>query len=212
MANYVTAQEIKDESSNYDLDLTDYTDSQIEEIVDEKEAIIEAICGQKFYTWDETFYLDGLGDPILHVPMKKPIQSISKVEIKTDYDPETWEEVESYYYDVLPYEDGNYVMRYEFTRGYRNVKITGTFGAYSSTPLSIKRAIIILVMERFDTLINGEDDIEIAKKRGVMSMSQGKWSVSFGYAGKKSESLTGNTKVDNLIQPYINPGFDIGIP
>ena len=173
------------------------------EIIDRAEQLIEKITRDFFYAKAFEIYRNGNSKDKLFLGLIPHIITvteilISGVELATSW----WTfNIDSVYLDpeALPGsgEDAELMlrMRYKrslFRKGMGNVKITGTYG-WTSCPVAIKQAAIILCRYENDSTLYTKYDDLVSDKLGDMSQSRG--------ADKKY--LTGVQEADRRIREYI---------
>ncbi len=192
--------------------LTGFSDQELQDTLDEAEALVERVCGTRFYTLYESWLFDGSGTELLRFPplVPYPLLSVSEVaEVSSlgDID-EYWVEgtdfvANAHFLTAGAVGGGSSVrVRRAFSTlgfwpaGLRNIRITGLWG-WASCPQAVARAIKILAVE---TLIPGVAGLNSGD---VSQQSWPDYTVSFRTDGGK-QSPTGYLYVDRLLSGYIS--------
>jgi hypothetical protein len=181
-----------------------------QEIVDRAELFIENITKDYFYAKAFAVYRDGNGKDKLFLKLIPHIISVTEILLSGIDLSSTWwtYDINSVYLDPEAATGDDYPelllrLKYKtrlFPRGQGNIKVTGTYG-WSSCPVAIKRATIILCrFENDETLYTEYDDLA-SDKLGDMTQTRG--------ADKKF--LTGVQEADRLIRNYIRKRPMMGI-
>jgi len=181
-----------------------------QEIVDRAEQLVESVTKDYFYAEAFIIYRDGNGKDKLFLKLIPDILSVTEIKLSGLVLGTTWwtYNKNSVYLDpeaVGGDEQAELALRMKhktklFPKGMGNVKVTGTYG-WSSCPVAIKQAVIILCRyENDETLYTKYDDL-VNDKLGDMAQSRG--------ADKKF--LTGVQEADRRIRNYIRKKPMMGI-
>jgi hypothetical protein len=220
MGNYATVAEVKAfKVDGSVVDLTGYTDAEIEVEIGLAEDIIEGICNDIFYEKDEVLRFDGNGLTRLFF---KPLVTYKLLSINSvkeyDLDGTTvlydYVENEDYkrydfyietareYWDELysPRKRSQFNFGYDFVwpKGQKNIVVDGTWGN-EEIPPAIKRATILLTLEK---LIPGSAGLSTPS-----DVTQASWSdftISFSTGGNDYGDTTGYPEIDRLLYKHIN--------
>ena len=220
MSNYLTLSELKGwKVSGVVVDLTDFTDPELQEFIDLAEADIENITNDIFYSLTATYRFDGNGKYALYY-CRTPqsgggmvnyrnlsITSLKLVDLDGTEEDELTEDddfvVFPFYVELSREFNGSGSWRGRrfnthgtWPRGQRNIEIVGTWG-WSSTPPGIKRATALLALEA-----------GIPGSTGLPNpnVKQHTWpDLSITYRGGNNYgSDTGYADVDRILKRYIN--------
>lgn len=185
--------------------------SEIErqEVIDRAEQMIEEITRDYFYSKSFVLYFDGNGKDKLFLGLTPDILTVTEIKISGVVLTTAWwtYDKNSVYLDPEATTGDEYAelllrLKYErklFPRGNSNIKITGTYG-WTSCPVAIKRAAIILCRyENDETLYTKYDDLE-SDKLGDMTQNRG-----------SKKFLTGVHEADRLIRNYIRKKPVLGV-
>jgi len=185
--------------------------SEIErqEVIDRAEQMIEEITRDYFYSKSFVLYFDGNGKDKLFLGLTPDILTVTEIKISGVVLTTAWWTYDkvSVYLDPEATTGDEYAelllrLKYErklFPRGNGNIKITGTYG-WTSCPVAIKRAAIILCRyENDETLYTKYDDLE-SDKLGDMTQNRG-----------SKKFLTGVHEADRLIRNYIRKKPVLGV-
>lgn len=212
MPNYVTVAEMK--LVKYDgelIDLSAYSDPEIEDKIDLAEAIVESICGDIFYVQTATYLFDGNGLTKLFFQPSVPYECLSITSFQNvDLDGTTVLDtyVEGTDYKRYPYYietaqayDADSPRRLFGTggtwpRGQKNLKIAGTWGR-SEVPLEVKEAVKILAAERLKPGFFNLPPL------GVAQSVWDDFTISFKSAVTVGQS-SGYDEVDLLLKDHVN--------
>jgi hypothetical protein len=212
MGNYITAADARAfRVQGSVVDLVGYADTDIDTDIELAESIIESITGDVFYSNSVTAYLDGNGlSELWFFPevTGRALTVTSLVEVDDDgstvlytYTADDDYKLYDYYAAIIKADDRPRVRvgkRGVFPKGEKNIKVVGTFGR-SAVPAEIKRATLLLVLERLAPGSTG-----IAPKDTV----QASWSdFTVTYRGGDSATTgqsTGFPEVDRLLQGHVN--------
>ena len=213
MANYVTAATLKTfKIDGCVIDLTGYSDTEIEEAIVLAESIIESITNDRFYSSTETNLFDGNGKNVLFFAPRTSYQILTITSVKDlDIDGVTVIEtlVENsdfvrypHYLEVGKSWPGDTPRRGVFRGGtwplgQNNIQVIGTWGR-TTTPVEIIRATKLLAIE---TLKPG------STKMTRDDVTQAVWSdftVTFKGNDLATGMGTGFLEVDKLLSRFIN--------
>jgi len=212
MGNYVTVAEVRAfKIAGEVIDLSAYTDDEVEEHIGLSESFVEAICNDIFYAKDETNRFDGNGLTQLHFQPLVVYPLISIVSCKDiDIDGAELEE----------YVEGDDFVRYDhyiqtalafpedrprrgvfrggvWPKGQKNIVVEGRWGR-EETPPEIKRAVMLLTLE---SLQPG------STKQVPVDAQQIIWpdfTVTFKGTAESIGMETGFPQVDRLLYNYVN--------
>ena len=214
--NYATVSEVKTFKVNGVVALPAllYSDGEIEAEINLMEEWIEKITGDIFYSKTATYKFDSFGKDCLFFPPRVSYSLLSITTCKeVDTDGTVLDTlVEGQDFIKFPHhlevvrnfpEDSprRWFRGGIFPSGQLSIQVEGTWGA-TTCPLAIKRAVILLTLERL--------------KKGSTKMTPGEvssvqwpdFSVSFRQAGGDGQSYlgknTGFVEVDRLLSDYIN--------
>ena len=211
MGNYVTHDEVLAfKVAGSVVDLSAYTHGELDTEIALFESLVEAICNDIFYSKTEAVQINGSGTAKIFFYPVVPYRLMSITSVK-EYDTdlttllETYVEGEDfvkfdYYLETVQWYPGDSPRR-RFTaggtwpKGQKNIAVAGAWGR-SSVPAEIKRAVILLVLER---LIPGSTGIV------GTSIKQASWpdfSITFG--GESVGMSTGFVEVDRLLELHVN--------
>jgi len=212
MGNYTTTAAVRAFKINGAVvDLSAYTNDEIDAEITLAEAAIEAICGDIFYTKAETNLFDGNGLSTLFFQPDPPYPLLSITTCKNlDIDGTT---VLDTYVEGDDYVAYDYYIQVAFgwsddsprrrigrggvwPRGQQNIQIVGTWGR-ASTPAEITRAAILMVLER---LKPGSTKMILA---GVQKVTWDDFAIEYD-AGFKFGQQTGIPLVDQMLSRYLN--------
>lgn len=229
MSNYLSLSELKSwKIDGSVVDLSDFSDEELQDYLDGVENDIENITGDIFYSKTATYRFDGNGrDKLFYVSTTQqtgeviPYKNISTTSLKLVSLGGTVEEtlvedqdfvVYPYFVEVARLFDQN-LARTRFVSGLnswpagqRNIQIEGTWG-HSSVPYAIKKATALLTLEEAKPQ---------STKMAPRDIKQHAWpdlSVTFR-GGKEYGTDTGFGEVDRLLRRYINhlPNFVQVVP
>lgn len=216
MGNYISvaqvqAYKVTSPNGPETLDLTAYTDADIEERIGFAENTIELVTNDVFYVKTEINKFDGNGLPKLFFIPSIPYKLLSITSVK-EYDIDGTTLLDTYventdfkrydYYlemakvyagDSPRRRFGNYGV---WPKGQKNISVQGTWGNTTTPPL-IKKAALILTLE---SLVPGCTQ---TPTKDVPSITWNDFRVDFAYSDVKGES-TGNLEVDRILQRFIN--------
>lgn len=210
--NYLTVAEVRAfKVAGQTLDLTMFSDDDIEEEIVLYESIVENITNDKFYPMAGTYRFDGNGltklffqPTVVHELVA--ITSVVELDIDGTSVLDTFEEGDDYiaypyYLETTLEVDGDSPRRRFGTggvwpKGQKNIKIEGTWGK-ATVPPPVKRAVMILTLE---SLMPG------STQKVPSDVTQAVWN-DFTVTFKSPEmagKATGFEYVDQLLQPYLN--------
>jgi hypothetical protein len=208
MSNYATVANVKDyKIAGMTVDLTSYSDAEIQERLNAAEEKIEAYCRTWFYEKTVTEFLDGVdGTTLFFFPkILAPVKTITSLQL-VDIDKTTiiYNFVENVDYALYPHYAKMHtevartrlLMGSTWGRGHLSHKIVGVFGKVP-TPYDIKKAALLLTLE---------DLMPESTRMAHSDVKQAAWpdfSVTF-HGGSKDEYSTGFNEVDRLLNPYVN--------
>jgi hypothetical protein len=195
------------------IDLTMFTDAEIEEDIALASSFIDLLCNTRFYQASSTVTYDGNGltELYFYPEMVAPCISITSVQ-ELDVDGttvlDTFVEDDDFklyahYLGMVKSTDQRPRLRIQgrgvWPQGEQNIKVVGVFG-HSGVPLEIKRATILLTLER---LLPGSANIA---PKDVTQASWPDFTVTYrGGAGVTVGSTTGYPEVDRLLFQHVNP-------
>ena len=215
MGNYVTSDEVKAKKvAGKVVDLTAYTDAEIDAEIESTELAIEALTGDIFYEKTETNLFDGNGLTQLHFVPKIPyrlltITTLKELDIDGTTVLDTFVEGDDYkqypfYVETTLTVDGDSPRRRFGTggvwpKGQNNIEIAGTWGR-AEVPTDIKKAATLLTIE---SLMPG------SARLTHNSVKQATWSdftVTFkGLGADEAKGLsTGFLEIDLILERYTN--------
>lgn len=216
MSNYVTVAQIQAEKGpgGRSIDLTNWTDAQIQTKIDEVEAIVESITGDIFYTLEAaTYKFDGNYLTFLPFPPKVSYALLSVDSVKnydTDqstvldtYTEHTDFEAREHWLELIKgYPEDSARRRFraqgKWPKGQLNIWVTGDWGA-SSCPEDIKRAVKLLTLEHLSPGSMG------LATPDVMQMAWADLTVTYKTQNMDNlERQTGFLEVDRLLSRHIN--------
>lgn len=202
-------------------DFSDFSDEELQAILDDAESTVEMLTNNIFETVADTIYVDGSGLKELFLNVKKPypiisITSVQEVDIDgtvqntftegTDFTVEKYSLVLADRYFSLRTAIHNGV----WPEGDRNIKVTGNWGM-SSVPAAIKKAIKLLTIvnslgPKYAGIgIGGSADEDIVQEEWSDYTVTYKGSTpSIKQREKGIQNLTGYIEIDRLLSPYIN--------
>lgn len=215
MGNYVTATEVRQHKiAGEVVDLSMYSDAEIDVEIDLAEQLIERLTNDWFYPKDVDVILDGNGEYALFFYPEVPAKVLSLTSV---------EEVDEDQVTVLhTYDENDDFVKYDhymrlfhlqgqrqnsrarvdqsgrWPRGEKNIKVVGSFG-WAETPEAIKKAVKLLALER---LMPGSTGIA---PRDVTQASWPDFTITYRGDGAGEDTTTGFAETDRLIQPYLNP-------
>jgi len=215
MSNYVAVAELKAcKIGGEVVDLSMFTDAEIQAALDEAEEMIERLLGDWFYAKAVTQLIDGNGLYELYFFPEIPAKCLSLTSIKeVDVDGSTVLFTYTENDDFTKYD--HYIRMFHLAQGYesprvrsfqggrwprgeRNIQIVGSFG-WTTTPAAIVKATKYLALE---SLLPGSTNL------ASQDTSQASWpdfTVTFrGDSGRDGVYTTGYPEVDRWIQPYLN--------
>lgn len=186
------------------------SESDREETIDRAEQLIEKITRDYFYSKAFVKYFDGNANDRLFLGLTPDILTVTEIKISGVVLSTSWwtYDTDSVYLDPEASTGDDLPelllrLKYKrkiFPRGMGNIKITGTYG-WSSCPVAIKQATIILCRyENDETLYTKYDDL-ISDKLGDATQNRG--------ADKKF--LTGLMEADRQIRYYIRNKPVLGV-
>ena len=223
--SYITIQNVRDSDPTGD-DYSDYTDAEIQAMIDKWQSFIETQTGNFFEIRNLTLNIDGTGGRILHLPT--PIIDLQQLQInksgqdedlttiivyngrgqpqddrknpKIALDPDYGDRASSIY-SVNHYRDCKRIFR----KGYRNQLVKGNFGyveSDDSTPIRIQDALLRLVQREInygpDGVISpGITDKEVTDGHSIS------YATKFGSV--YTERITGDPVIDRTILDYKAP-------
>jgi len=213
MPNYATADNIREYkiAGTVVKNFYKYTDPEIEDRLEEVEAVIDSITGDCFYEKTETNQFDGNGLHKLFFPPDTSyrlltITSLKEIDIDGTTVLRTYTENDDfikydYWVDMdLGHDHDRPRVRFGrggiWPRGQKNIHVEGTWGR-AAVPPAIKKATILLTME---ALIPG------AAKMANTDVKQAVWN-DFTVTFKGSDAFGGRTgfvAVDRLLEDHIN--------
>lgn len=195
------------------VDLTQYTSAEITTEIDFAEAIIEEICEDTFYAKTATHTFDGTGNvKLFFIPKVKDrlltVTTLKELDLDGTTVLDTFVENKDYkrypfYIETARSFSGDSPRRRFGTggvwpKGQNNIQVVGTWG-HSTTPAEIKRATILLTLERLkpgstnqtpgDVTQSGWGDFQVTFKSGQ---------------GVVSGQETGLVEVDRMLRRYYN--------
>lgn len=228
MSNYVTLAQLKafrPPGSTAALDFSNFTDAELQDILDYVEELFEEELHDKFYSFDQTLYADGTGKTHLFLPQHAAfpykIISISSME-EVDFDGTTVlttyvEDDDFKFDDYYVYTDVSNSptvrqaigSQMHFPKGEANIKISGTFG-WSTTPKAIERATKLYAV----VLTLGPQKAGFFAENGGLNVRQQQWTdymVTFGAAPAATmranagvPNITGYLDIDRMLRNYVN--------
>jgi len=195
------------------IDLTQYTAAEITAEIVFAEAMIDEICEDIFYSKNATHYFDGLGNVKLFFSPKVKARLLTITSVKElDLDGSTVLDtfVENTDYKAYPFYletarsfSGDTPRRRfgtggRWPKGQKNIQIIGAWG-HSAVPADIKRATILLTLERLKPGSTNQTPSEI------MQSGWGDFQVTFkSGSGIVSGQETGLVEVDRLLRRHYN--------
>lgn len=209
MGNYVTVSEVRAYKVNGSVvDLTAYSDADIEERIGFVENTIERITNDIFYTKTETNKFDGKGLDTLFFAPTIPYRLISITSVK-EYDIDQTTVLKTYtenthfikypFYLTITNDSGrprNYFYGGSWPKGDKNIWVAGTWG-YATTPPLIKKAAYILTLE---SLIPGSS---MTPSKDIPEIEWEDFRIRFSVDDIVGEQ-TGFVVVDRDLSNYIN--------
>jgi len=211
MGNYATVAEVRAfKVRGSVVDLAAYTNDEVEAEIAFAEAVVESITGDLFYEKTETNQFDGNGLSELFFPPDVPYRLLTVTSLKNvDIDDtllDTYVEGDdfvAYPYHIqvaLAYCDDTPRRRVArggfWPRGQKNIRVEGTWGR-SEVPAEIKRATILLVLERLQPGSSG------ASAGGVKQIVWNDFTVTFTGDAQTGQQ-TGLREVDMLLARHVN--------
>ena len=212
MGNYATVVDVKALKFNCAVvDLDGCTDPEIDAEIDLAEETVETITNDRFNSFAETNTFDGTGFTRLFFFPRIPYPLVSVVKVEElDTDGVTVLEVfvEDEDFKRYPQHLETAFMLDEDTprrrfgtggvwpKGQNNIRVQGTWGR-SAVPEAIKRAVILLVLERMRPGSTGASPADVTRS---------KWpdfEIEFRAAEEVGQS-TGFAVVDRLLEGHIN--------
>lgn len=211
MGNYITSTEVKAFKVNGSvIDLVVYTDAEIDTEIALAEEIIESLTCDYFYPNSLTAFIDGNGLMELYFFPAVPAKCVSLTSVEEVDDDgvtvlDTYTENDDfkrydYFLKMIRSSDQRPRLRFgsggRFPKGEKNIKVVGIFGR-TSTPEAIKRAAMLLVLERLKAGSTGMSSGDV---------TQAMWpdfQITFR-GGDAGTSSSGFPEIDRLIAPYIN--------
>jgi len=225
MSNFLTVSALKlfrPSGSTGALDFSDWSDDELQAVLNEVEEIFEQGTKNKFHSFSDTIYVSGEDQSFLFLPQHAsynfPIISITSVEevdvqgtaLTTFIEGTDFSVNGHYLYTDVAFADTirSSVSRSSYwPRGHRNIKIVGTFGM-STTPAVVSRAGYLLAI--INTLglasaglINSND----------LSKDKEKWDdYEVQYQADSSPvrtsgslpNITGYVEIDRILKRYVN--------
>lgn len=179
-----------------------FSDEQLEKLIDTAGAFIESITGQWFEPREKTFRFDGRGGKNLVLPVFA--SAVDSVKIGH-------EEIDDYLlYNRM--EDRAYPKIFRalgWPRGRLNITVSGTFGYVEedgSTPLDIKRAAMKLALYGFPAL----SDSEAQADRNIQGLIVRETTDGHSYelaesavTSAYSDAITGDSEIDGILKRYM---------
>lgn len=221
MSNYTTVNDVKAYKVNGVVALASglYTDNEIQDAIDLTESLIEKITGDVFYSLTATYLFDGSGEITQYFPPDIPYKLLTVSTVKElDFDQTTVLHTYTENYDYvryahflqtsIAYPDDRprrvFGRGGVFPKGQKNIQVAGTWG-YSTTPLPITEATILLTLER---LMPGSTKMN---RRDAQTVQWDDFRITFRGTGLDTR-LTGFTEIDRLLEGYINySGLFLGV-
>lgn len=211
MGNYVSVAEIRACKFSGDaVDLTAYSDAEIETEIGVAEAMVDVILCDWFDPRATTLFLDGNGHQELFFSPGTPARAISitSVEevgidgttVKTTYTEDDDFKLYDYHLGLVKNSttfSARHFGRGNFPLGEKNIKIVGTFGR-ATTPEPIVAAIKLLVIE---TLQPGSTGMAASD---VIQAVWNDFTITFRAGEAGTGMSTGFSVVDGYLQPYVN--------
>ncbi len=214
MPNYATAGDVLDFKVNGRLiDLGAYTTLDIEEDLDLAEELINSITGDRFSAITETNLFDGNGLTKLFFPPGIPYRNLTVSSVQefdldgttvldTFVEDQDFKRYPFYIETARAFDTDTARRRFGsggiWPKGQENISIAGTWGM-ATTPIAIKRATILLALERMRP---GSTKLQSGE---VSSVTWPDFSMSLSAAG---ESITGQSTgynyIDRLLHQHIN--------
>lgn len=211
MGNYVMENDIRGfKVSGCYVDLDTYSTTEINTEISLAEQLVESITNDIFYSKAETNLFDGTGHVRLFFFPTVPYKLISVTSLKeldldgtvldtfvADNDYKRYD----YYVETSRAFDGELPRRRFGTggvwpKGQKNIQIEGLWGV-SVTPEAIKRAVILLVLER---LKPGSTKIQPI---GIREAEWDDFKIEFQQSSKTGDT-TGFPYIDRLLEEYTN--------
>jgi len=225
MSNFLTVSGLKafrPSGSTAALDFTNWSDNELQTILDEVEEIFEKATQNKFHSLSDTVYVSGEDQSFLFLPQHAsysyPIISVTSVEevdlngtVLTTYTEGTDFKINGHYlYTDVGFPDSvraSVAKNSFWPRGHRNIKVVGTFGM-SSTPAVVSRAGYTLAV--INSL--GLSESGLLKSSDLVKDKE-KWDdyeVEYqteGAAVRTSgavPNITGYVEIDRILGRYVN--------
>ncbi len=215
MSNYVTIAELKACKIGGEIvDLSMFTDAEIQAALDEAEAMIEYLLGDWFYPKSVTQLIDGNGEYELYFFPLIPARCISLTSVlEVDVDGSTVlttytedEDFKLYTHYIRMFHlsgdiDSPRVQIFRggrWPRGEQNIQVIGSFGWADAPPMIIK-ATKYLALE---SLLPGSTN---TARQDVSQASWPDFTITFrGDTGQGGAFTTGYPEIDRWLQPYLN--------
>ena len=214
MGNYATVAEVKAYKSGGVASgvASSYSDAEIEIEIGLMESFVDSICGDVFYPKTETNLFDGKGLCRLFFIPQVSYRLVTVTSVK-EYDLDGTTALDTfvenvdfkaypYYLDTALESDGDSPRRAfgpggHWPKGQRNIAVAGTWGR-SAVPPEVKRAVLILVLER---LMPG------FTRTAPADIKQATWpdfTVTFKGTEENIGMSTGFAEVDRLLKQHVN--------
>lgn len=168
-----------------------WDEAKRQQVIDRVEQQVDAILKRPYYPAPFDIRVDGNGKNRLFLNLSAPILSITRVEVEGVELPESSYTYDSYSVGIT--EEGYFELSGEgplFPKGFKNVRVVGTYGS-AIVPELIKKACVILAEFEIDPKSH-----EVANFR---SESIGDYSYS-----KDSKTLTGVIDADKILSLFIS--------
>ncbi len=200
--SYCTIEDLRNEGVTEE----EYEDSKLEKLIQAACEYIDRITGQWFEPREKIIKLDGRGGHNLVLPI-----FLSEVEyIKAD------DELITDYILYNRMEDRAYPKIYrelKWPKGKLNIMISGTFGytdKNGNAPADIKRIAMKLALYYFPSISDYEALSEQNLSGKIISETTDGHSYSLA-SSSYTDSITGDTEIDNVLKSYKRSGFYMAV-
>jgi len=163
---------------------------------------IDRVTGQFFEERTKSFYLSGLGTPLLHLPLyASTLTSVMVNGVERDADGYI------HFNEIQDRDNPKILFDVAIPKGLANVKVTGTFGYVEedgSTPLPIQNACLKLAIVEFLAVTSNERRELLDRGRITRETTDGH-SYTLSDALSKGGGTTGDVEVDEILARYMRP-------
>lgn len=208
--NYLTVVELKaaKDTKGETISVGDYTDAELDEMIDRYEELVEMWTNDRFYSFTATYVFDGTGHRYQFFPPSVPYKLLTVTSVKdVDFD---GTELTSYTESSDFVNHSHFLelnVQVDFRRiigtkgvwplGQQNVQVVGTWG-HASTPKPIKELVKRLCMEEISPGSSGW------VAGGIRLQEWDDYKVEYANYNLGDKTITGWVQADKIVEKYLN--------